>query len=89
MNILKTCWRKLSVAFGLALCGASAFAEGAGTSNYDFSLVTTELTNVKDALVDWVKTATPILLAVMAAFMIWWLIRIAWRALKGLGRAGA
>lgn len=52
------------------------------TSNIDLSAATTGLTNMKDALVGWVSTAAPILVALAGGFLVFYLIRYVVRLVK-------
>lgn len=79
---------KLSVMLGIAFSSVAAFADNAGTSNYDWSLLTTELTTIKDSLKSWMTDALPIMLGVVGVFLVVWLAKLAIRAIKGLASSG-
>ena len=64
---------------GVAATQAALATEGAP----DFSAATTALTSVKTALVSWTAEAMPILVAIAAAFMVFWLGKMVFRLVKG------
>lgn len=66
----------------LAVLGLS-FASFAVEGDPDFSAATTALTSIKTALVSWAGTAMPLLVAIGAAFMVFWLGKMIFRLVKG------
>lgn len=77
--------RKYLMAFALALVGGSTYA--ADGDVFDFAVVNTNMTSLKNALVTWSTAFTPILLAIVGAFIVYWLFKFALRIAKSMSNA--
>lgn len=75
-DLLLRSWGKLCAVATIVIAGSSqALAEG--SSNYDFTAATTELTSLKTAMTSWVTSALPIILGILGAFLVFFLVRFA------------
>lgn len=68
---------------GCSLASLGAFAAD-GDSSYDFTAVTTEVTNLKTALSGWMTTALPVIIGIVGVFLGPWLFRLVFKWVKSL-----
>lgn len=74
--------RKYLMALALALVvGTTHAADG---DVFDFATVNTNMTSLKTALTTWSTAFTPILLAIVGVFLVYWLFKFAIRLIKSL-----
>lgn len=79
---MKKTYNKIMVAVGSFL-PVLAFAEGNDYSSaIDTAEATSALTAIKTQLLAWVSSATPLLVAVAGAFMVFWLLLLAFKLIK-------
>lgn len=83
MNFLKSLRARVLAALALAFCVVnSAFAEG-GTPIVDTSTASTAIEQIKTDLSGWVTTVMPYLLGILGAFLVFWLVKLAVRIIRG------
>lgn len=77
-----TIMKKFMCALAVALIGGVSLAAEGDT--FDFSVVNTNMTSLKEALTTWSTAFTPILLGVVGVFIAYWLIKFAIRLIKSM-----
>ena len=75
--------KKLLTLFAALPCGLIALAEGGSSASVDTSAVDTLLTGIKGDLTAWVSSAVPVLGGIAAAFLVFWLVKVVFRVIKG------
>lgn len=70
---------------GLATSVAALAEEGASVTINDAGA----LEGIKTALLDWVSNAMPVVVAIIGAFMAFWLVKFVIRVVKGIASKSA